>query len=528
MLIIGGVFYSALYAQNNEEYFHDFEYVSKSDPWLTSNNASGLYKLLLDDVSYGEVSFNKNDGKFINYYQSDNSYVFGGKAESFYRLSPKVVVYGKVLYDNFKGKHMGGASFIDPYYNPFNIVAEADSTAGEKQMENYHLIGAISVDVYKGLKVGGKIDYLATNYAKFKDLRHKNKLTDLSLTIGASYPISNFLEVGINYFYRRTIEGIEFKRYGNKDMRYYSLIDLGAFFGRREEFSDGGYTKDGDDKPLFNRFNGGSVQLGLRLSEKIKLFNELTYKSRDGFYGKNSSSSIIYSKHNASVYEYSGVLSIASGRDLHSIELYAGKENLENNENIYNVNTTPGGLLTIIYYGTNKVLDQDRLTAKLAYTANVDIVNYNPTWVLKADINFYQQKKTASLYPYYRKQTINVANIDISANRNVFTGKGQIYKLLLGTGFSKGGGTDKNDGIYSTGSSGGSSPIMLDSYLHREYEYLTNLQIHFTAGFGYQRPIDKDIAIYGNVQYQVAKGLDVEYLSGSTFGSLGITVGCYF
>ncbi|MDR1092290.1 MAG: hypothetical protein LBL79_14565 [Prevotella sp.] len=64
--------------------------------------------------------------------------------------------------------------------------------------------------------------------------------------------------------------------------------------------------------------------------------------------------------------------------------------------------------------------------------------------------------------------------------------------------------------------------------MHREYEYLTNPQIHFTAGFGYQRPIDKDVAIYGNVQYQVAKGFDVEYLSGSTFGSLGITVGCYF
>lgn len=526
MTIIGGVFSSALYAQNSETILPDFEYVSHSDPWLRSNNASGLSKFTLSNISYADVSFNKDNGKFINYYQSDDSYTLGGKAESYYRMSPKVVVYGRISYDSFNGKHMGGSAFINPYYNPFDIVAEADSTAGEKHLEKYHLIGAIGVNVYKGLNVGGKIDYLTANYAKYKDLRHKNSLTDLSLTLGASYTLNHFLEIGINYFYRRTIESIGFDIYGNEDRMYYSLIDFGTFFGRREIFGDTGYTNSRETKPMYNKFHGGSAQVDISISDKIKLFNELTYKYRDGYYGINSSAAILYTKHNASIYEYRGVVTLSTKRDLHTLQLFTGREKLENNENIYEINTIDGRK-TITYHGSTRVLDQDRISAKLGYTANLNTSNNYPEWVLKANLNIYQQKKTTSLYPYYRKQTINITDIDVSANRNIFAKQGQIYKLLLGTRFTKGSGTDKNDGMY-TSQSGGSTPVMLDSDLYKEYEYLTSPQLQFKAGFGYQRPVNAEVAVYGNIQYQYTKAFDIKYLSGSTFGSLAVTIGCNF
>lgn len=522
--MIGGALSSAAYSQEKVVNHPDFGYILGSDPWLTSENASGLYRLQPDNVSYAELSFTKDNGKFINYFQSGNSYTYGAKAESFYRLSPRTVVYGKVSYDNFEGKNMGGSSFIDPYYNPFNIVAESDETAGDKQMERYHLVGALSVDVYKGLNLGGKIDYTAANYAKFRDLRHKNKLTDLSLTVGASYPLNRTVELGLNYYYRRTVEGIEFATYGNRDVQYYSLIDFGAFFGRREVFGDTGYTQSQDDKPVFNQFHGVSAQIQFNFSPGIKLFNEFTYRSRDGYFGKQAPRSIVYTEHNGTVYRYRGVLSIRTTKNLHTVELSAGKEKLDNNENIYN-SEDPNS--DVVYYGANRVLDQNRINAELTYTANLNVSGYVPQWVLKSGVNYYQQNRAASLFPYYRKQTINTVSLNLQANRNIFASGNQIYKVQLGGAFGTGSGTEKNDGLY-TGEPGGSTPVVLDNYLHREYEYFTSPRFELTTGFGYQRPVNNNVSVYGNIQYQVTKGFNIVYLSGSMYHSIGIKLGCYF
>lgn len=526
--ITGGALFAALHAQESAGRHPDFDYIRQSDARLTSYNAAGLYIFPLEHISAAEVSFNKKDGDFTNYYQSGNSYEIGGLAESIFRLSPKTVLYGKLGYSNFKGQGMGGSAFINPYANPFDIVECADSTSGEKQLEQYHLTGALSTDLYKGLRLGVKADYLAANYAKHKDLRHKNKLMDMWLTAGLSYPISRHLEIGANYFYRRSTEGIEFNSYGNKDQQFYSLISFGSFFGRREIFGDTGYTETQDDKPLFNKYHGASLQLMATFPSGIKFFNEFTFKSRDGYFGKRSPSSVVFSAHNSDILEYSGLLSIATKKDLHTIGLTAGNEKLENHENIYKEVITGGNNKDVTYHGKNKVLDREAFTARLAYTGNLNVVNYHPSWTLKADAGYSQNEQTASVYPYYRKQTIRVFDFNLAAGRNLFAGGGSVYNIGLRAGFNTGSGTKKDDGMYTSESADGGTPYTLDTNLDREYEYLTAPRLKAAASFRYTRPIAKDVQAYAAISYQFTKGMNVEYLPGDTFGDLTIRIGCTF
>ena len=185
ILTLSGVLYSSKgIAQSDSIFWKDYSYVKHSQGWLTSENAVGLKALPLDNISTVALSFQKGNGKLIDYYQSDNFYNIGASIESFYRLTPKIVLFGKMGYDNFQGKNMTGSAFINPNYTPFDILDYDAGTQGSKKIENYHLIGAISADVYKGVILGGKIDFTAANYAKDKDLRHKNTLSDMKLSVG--------------------------------------------------------------------------------------------------------------------------------------------------------------------------------------------------------------------------------------------------------------------------------------------------------------------------------------------------------
>jgi len=529
IVLLGGVFYSTGgAAQTDSIGWKDIEYIKQASAWLTSYNAAGLRNLPVNKISIAEVFANKKDGKFVNYYESDNSYQLGAEAESYYRLNPKIVFYGKVSYSYFKGKHMGGSAFIDPYYNSFDIVEYADSTRGNKSKETYNLVGAVSADIYKGLTLGGKIDYTAINYAKHKDLRHKNKMLDMFVTAGLNYKINSMFEVGGNYYYRRSTEGLEFAMYGTTDRQYNSLISYGAFYGSSELFGESGYTKSGEEKPMFNSFHGGSLQLDVEVTPQISLFNEFTYKSRDGYYGKRSSRTVVYSEHKSDILEYRGVFSFSHRKDLHTLTVNVENEKLENFENIYRSETSSGGSTDIIYYGNLKVADKEFLNAKAEYTGNLGVTDFNPTWVLKASVEYQRRKQTVSVYPYFRKQNLSRTGFNLSADRNFVKGM-DMYTISLGASYLSGSGVIKNDGIYAMPSESQSPPPNIDRYLEREYEYLTNDRIKGDVGFRYSRLFSKiGVKGYASVNYSLTKASDVIYLAGDTFNEFTLKIGCTF
>jgi hypothetical protein len=489
IVMFGGADGSAeLFAQDTTGNRRDFEYIRQSEAWLTSSNAVGLQYLPVTKISSAQAYASKSNGQFINYHQSNNSYELGALTESFFRMNPRVVFYGKVNYANFAGSNMGGSVFIRPYNNAFDIVETADTTRGVKNMESYHLTGATGVKLFGGLTLGGKIDYRAANYAKYKDLRHINKLFDLSATAGLSYSFGKWADLGANYLYRRSVEGVSFATYGTTDRQYTSLIAFGSFYGRIEMFGDNGYTESNSTHPVVDESQGAAFQLNLNPGAKWSVFNEISFQSRKGYYGKRSPSTPVYLAHEASVKAYSGAASFKNRNSRHILNVNMKQEELETFENVYRVENSPGGRTDIVYYGKNKVLNREVFTLNAVYTANLHIIDFQPTWTLQGGANFRRREQTTSLYPYFRKQNIRYSDVYLTAKRTIVC-KNNEYGLLLGVLYGAGGGAAKTDGTYTAPSESQQAPKSSDFNLYREYEYLTATRFSGNIGFIYSPPL---------------------------------------
>lgn len=535
MLFVGGVFCSASVASQSATSWKDYQYIKQSDAWFSSENASGLKELSVNDISLAEIYYQKSNGKFVDYYQSDDSYQFGANIESFYRLNPKIVLYGKINYDNLKGKNMSGSAFISPERNPFDIVEFTNDNQGNKSLERYHLIGAVSANLYKGLTLGGKIDFLGANYAKDKDLRHKNMLTDINVTTGLSYRFNKIIEVGANYYYRRRVEGVTFNKYGTSDEQFMSLINYGAFYGKAETFGESGYTAKGEEIPLFDKYHGASFQLMINLSSDLSFFSELAYKTRDGYYGNESTSGVKasfvvkYTEHNSDIFSYKGRLNWKQKNNLHSLDFEVKNEELKNLESVYKIEQESGKQkYKVIYFDPLEVGDKRFLDVSAVYTANLGVKDYNPEWIIKGGFDFNRRIQKLSFFPFFRKQTVKQTSIHASVTKNIIKGD-NMYSILLGASYSNGNGVAKDDRSYITPAEDQTMPRTIDTFLEREYEYLTASQIKGDLGFKYSHLFPKiKIKGYAALNYSLTKAQDIQSLAGDSFNRINLTLGCTF
>lgn len=526
LLFIGGVFYSANIMAQSDSTFADINFVHKSNAWSFSQNATGLKYYSIPKISKAQLLFSKADGDFRNYHQSSDSYQYNINAQSIYRFNDKVVFSGEVDYANFKGKQMGGSSFIDPYQNTIDVSELDESDKGNKQLETYHLKGAVSAELNSKFAIGGKIDYQSGNFAKMKDIRHVNKLLDMNLSIGATYQLNDAIEVGANYSYDRRIESVIFRIFGNRVKVFTSLINLGSFYGRSETFSDYGYAADASLRPLTNFTQGGALQLNLKFNKKVSWFNEFTYGKLKGFFGEEGTSDVKFTDHSANQYAYKGVISAIGERDHHYISVNAAYQNLTNLENVYRRETSTAGNSIIIYYGKSEVLDRQQLKANLDYSFFRDVQMNNPKWAFNVSLDFFRRRQTTTLYPFYRDQTINSYNANAHLKRNIIKAK-QMYSFALGLGYGSGSGIAKYDGLYVPPSSSQPIPTSMDLYLYQEFEYFTKPRVMADVSLQYTKKLKENIAPYAKLNYNYIKAFDTQFL-GSTFGVAGISVGCNF
>lgn len=167
-----------------QEGSYDMEFVKMTNPWLVSSNMSGLFLMPVDRISIAGAGFHKENGGLVSSDMSDDSYGAGVSTESFVKVSDKLSFYGKLSYDYFHGKNMGGSVFTDAFHSPLNIVEYSDTTAGVKNKEDYNIAGGLSLRLGKKLSIGVKADYLTGNYAKRKDPRFSNSVMNLDLGAG--------------------------------------------------------------------------------------------------------------------------------------------------------------------------------------------------------------------------------------------------------------------------------------------------------------------------------------------------------
>ena len=120
----------------------DYQYVRQSDPWLTHHNAAALTRFAVDNIVEAEATLTKGDGGLVNFDDSQNTLQGNVRAESFYRLSPHVVTFGAINYDNWTGRDMTGSAFMLKR-TPFDLVEDSLTNPGRQHRDTYRLIGGV-------------------------------------------------------------------------------------------------------------------------------------------------------------------------------------------------------------------------------------------------------------------------------------------------------------------------------------------------------------------------------------------------
>ena len=363
---------NSLHAQDSL-LLRDYQFVKQQDGWLTSSNAAGLTRYHSDNIAEATLRLTHEEGGLINYFESPSATQLTADAESFYRISRRAVVFGRIAYDNFAGRDMAGSAFIDPTRLPFDIVEDSLTNTGKKHRDTYQLTGAAGIDIWRGLAVGLRLDYTAANYAKYKDLRHKNKLMDLTASAGIYLPIARLGSVGAYYIYHRRTESVTFGTYGKSDKVYVSLIDYGNFIGKTEQFGNYGYTDKSREMPLTEDSHGGGLQIEVNLLRNLTLLNQANFSHRSGYYGRRSPYTITYTHHHANTYGYQGILSLKGRRSLHQLRLDFEAENLQNNANNYRELQNEAGSNYYEYYDDVKTGNRLWVSTRIAYTAHLAV-----------------------------------------------------------------------------------------------------------------------------------------------------------
>lgn len=489
-----------------------------------SQNPAFLTSLSLPDrLSYLQMSAHKEKGNFCNYRQSDDSHHWGLYTESYYRLNQRLMLYGAMGYTSFKGKNMEGSAFITPQA-PFHIIEADASHKGNKKLETYHLQGGIGWNVCSRISIGASVDYTAANYAKHKDLRHKNTLMDLQVATGTDWNISRIWTAGIAYHYHRNNEAVEFATYGNKDLQYYSLISYGNFYGLKEAFGESGYTAS--RTPLFTESHGASFQNHLHFSPSLQWFSELYYHSFDGRFGKGTSTSITFTTHEGTALGYRTRFTYRQKFNMHVIEADLHRQSLKNHENSYKESTDESNITQIIYYGSNEVMNRKEWTGKLAYTLYAGLKGEEPVWVTGLQTQFHTRQTMTSVYPYYRKQHFLQAETMIHASRYIPHRKGR-YVIRLQAGYGTGGGTLKEDGLYATPGSNQQAPFSREDLLIQEFEYYTAPRSLAGIGLRYEHAWNEKLTFYGETAYQYTHAYRTTQI-GFNRHDIGVQIGCRF
>ncbi|MCR4583954.1 MAG: hypothetical protein K5764_10455 [Prevotella sp.] len=522
--------------------WRDFDFTRQGDVWLTAHNAAGLTRYHERSLSAARLYLDYQEGGLTNFYEAPRALQAGASVESFYRLSPRTVLYGQIAYDNFSGRDMGGSAFIQRRL-PFDIVEDSLTNLGTKHRDTYRLTGAIGIDIGGGVSLGAHAGYTAANYAKYKDLRHKNKLMDLSIEPALTYSPTSALTIGASYRYRRVTESLTFSTYGSEEKVYKSLINYANFIGQVEQFGSQGYTDKNREMPLVDDYHGAAVQCSWQSAgweegqsgPGLQLFGELTYTHRSGYYGRKSPYTITYSEHDADSYGCHAQIAWQTADSRHQIDGALGVENLENRRNTFRQLSNERGATYYEYYDAVKAADHVWTDGHLTYTCWTGTNHESGRWTLpyvwrlQATANWQRRRQTAYVYPYLRRQQLSSLEGRLEGQRILAMHKG-LLTVTLGISYKKGSGAPYEDATLATPSDKQSAPADMAALLWREYQYITAPQYAIDGSLSYSFVLPAThLQTYVQAAAAYRKATETyTYSDGSHRLQLQLTLGCLF
>lgn len=509
----------------------NYEVVKQQDAWLSGRNAAALTRFTARDIATAEAALSWERGSLANYTEGQRQLTADISAEAFCRLSPRVVVAGAISYENWSGKDMTGSAFIRPERMPFNLVEDSLTNAGNKHRDTYRLTGGVGVDLWQGIAVGARLDYTSANYAKYKDLRHKNKLMDLQLTAGVYAPLTAWLSAGADYTYHRQTESVTFGTYGKNEKVYKTLIDYGAMMGRVEQFGNEGFTDKSREMPFFEESHGGGVQIELRPSRlsPLTIYAAAELSHGTGYYGRRSPYTITYTNHDRDLTSVNVVAQYVATESQHTLAFDFRREKVENRMETYRELTNQSGATYYEYYDAVESGDKWWRDMQLTWTSRLGMHGETPTWQLQAAYLWGKRTQRAYLYPYFRRQHLHTNEVSFSATRNLI-GQHGIWSLTVAGAYHKGNGSPADDYVFVEPDSKQEAPATMTAMLMREYHYLTAPQYRLgaSAQYAFLFPGTR-LKTHARLSISYRKANETsEYYTASDRTQVSLAVGCTF
>lgn len=503
---------------------HDFSYVRKQDGWLESLNATGL-RFIPMDVSFAEGYAVRKSGKYMQTYESSDAWTLGIKSESFRRFK-HISFYGKMQYEYFRGNKMSGSMLVCPEEYPYDML---EFSPGRKTLEKYIFSGGIGMDIGERFTGGLRINYETDNYAKRRDLRHKNTRLNLEVMPGAAFTSGQFT-IGLNYIFGKKTETFEAEVIG-KEKEYYAFYNRGLWSGTYSLYNGGSLHLNETGLtgfPIRNITNGIAGQFSVS-GECFRFFNEFAYRHTEG---RNGEKGFIWYKDNTNQLNYNGTLNIRKSGKVHLVKGNFSYQNTKGYENTITREEILGFTQPVIY-GNSQTLQQRKINAGLEYEINWGAEQFLPSLSVKAGGEFNNRSLLSTLmYPYYRSQYIDTYRIYGGVGKNFFSDRSS-WRAEIVVGYYTGNGnklTENQKNNIPEGLKTSDYPLLLEEYLEYEYEYLSNQSMDCSALLRYSHLTGKTpVPVYAELSADYRLILEKrQWVNGRERSTLTLRIGCMF
>jgi hypothetical protein len=508
--------------QVQEKCLYHFDDLQRKQTWTESYNAAGLHFLDFNNSSYIEAYMGKNDGPFVKFNESDNSFNYGLRTASYTKVK-KTTFFGMIDYNNFKGQNMTWSGLI---YPERYLMLVADDRPAVKSKESYKLTGGLSLPLHENLFFGLQINYEAAMLAKRKDLRHRTDLLDFETTAGLMYKTEMF-NVGLNYYYRKFHEKVEFSKIADDELLYTGYLFKGLWFGMIDIWNQRELNLS---RSFIDVIQGGSLQVEF-VKDYFRFHNEFTYKFKDGLSGPGIDRA--YTQNEGTTLEYKGIAQYELDNMRHYLKIKTNYTDAVNYDKVSNTENI-GGISTVIQYGRNKAFAKRSFDMSAEYELALGKFKCSPEWNFKAGYQYSSYSAVSSLVvPFYFTQEVNITTGYGKVNKNFLMQKGMIDLSLMG-GYSMGNG-DRLKMHTAAGASNQISdeivPKQKVEMLKREYEYMTKGKLLGEVGFRYSKFVMKNRtagSIYLDTKYSFTSASDLKYHTGGHAGLFSLALGYSF
>ena len=462
-----------------------FEETFRRNAWNGSVNAAGLRQ---DSVShsYAEAYFTKENGGLTDPSSSDNSWNAGVRTESIRHLN-RISFAGGFNYDYFDGRNMCGSMFTVPGYYPVDIV---EFTPGRKVRESYDFRAGLSAELTRRWLVGLNVSFEARNYAKRKDLRHKNTRLDFEFSPGVMYRSGRFA-VGAAYIVGIDNEKIEAEEIGSTPESYQAFFDRGLRYGTLQlwESNDLHLTTSGvTGFPIRETTQGAGLQL-----QYGPLYVDAAYRNRQGRTGAGGAT---WHEYDADLVTANGVLTLGEASDLHYVRLGMEWESLANRENILTYESV-NGVSTPHLHGSTPIFGRKRLDLSAEYEWTTTRMDWR-VGINHTDLN----RESTLMYPQTRGQRLQWTMV-----WSTWLYRFGAWELTLAADFRRGGFSEREE-LGESPARPGEYPMQLTDFYNCENEYWTMPRVG--AGAGVRRNIRR---FYIDLSARYEHGFDVHYVS---------------